>query len=78
MQSEPMSIHAGLRVRHWRELKGITQLDLAKRAKIAQTRLNKIERGKLPARVDEIERIADELDLTMPEFYGAIGEAKAS
>lgn len=73
-----MSLHAGTRVRHWRELKGISQLDLAQRAHINPTRLCRIEKGKTPARADEIERLAVELDLTMPEFYGAIGEAKAS
>lgn len=72
-----MSIHAGLRVRHWRELKGISQLELSKRAKIDKTRLNRIEKGKLSARSEELERIAAELALTMPEFYGAIGAAKS-
>lgn len=70
-----MSLHAGLRVRHWRELKGVSQLDLAERVKMDPARLCRIENGRTRARADEIERLAKELDLSMPEFYG---EAKAS
>jgi transcriptional regulator with XRE-family HTH domain len=70
-----VTLYAGLRVRHWRELKGVSQLDLAERAKMDPARLCRIENGKTRARADEIERLAAELDLTMPQFYG---EAKAS
>ncbi len=55
----------------------MTQLDLATRAKIDNSRLCRIEKGKTPARADEIERLAEALELTMAEFYGAF-EEKAS
>lgn len=70
-----VSLPAGKRVRYWREIRGVSQQDLAKRAHIEQTRLCRIELGKLDAKADEIERLAAELDLTMPEFYGALDEA---
>lgn len=41
-------------------------------------RLCRIENGKTKAKADEIERLARGLDLSMPEFYGAPDEAKAS
>lgn len=73
-----MTLHAGLRVKHWRELRGISQLDLADKAKIDNARLCRIEKGKTKARAEEIERLAKALELTMPEFYGATDEVKAS
>lgn len=73
-----MAIHAGQRVRHWRELRGVSQQDLARDADIEPARLCRIELGKTQARVEEIERLARALTLTMPEFYGALDEAKAS
>lgn len=73
-----MTLHAGQRVKHWRELRGISQLDLATTAKMDNARLCRIENGKTKARAEEIERLAKALDLSMPEFYGASDEAKAS
>lgn len=71
-------MHSGQRVRHWREIRNLTQAELAARAKMDNARLCRIEHGKTKAKAEEIERLANALDLTMPEFYGAIDEAKAS
>jgi transcriptional regulator with XRE-family HTH domain len=65
-------------VRHWRELRGVRQQDLAEQAGIEVTRLCRIELGHLDPRAEEIEDIAKALGMTMPEFYGATDEAKAS
>lgn len=73
-----MTLHTGQRVRHWREIRNISQLELANRAKMDNARLCRIENGKTPAKAEEVERLAEALELTMPEFYGALGEAKAS
>jgi transcriptional regulator with XRE-family HTH domain len=72
-----VTISAGQRVKHWRELRGVTQADLAAIAKIDNTRLCKIEKGKLTAKADEIERLAKALELTMPQFYGGVDEASS-
>ena len=69
-----MALHAGQRVRHWRELKGVSQLDLATRAKMDNSKLCRIENGEINARAADIEQLARALDLTMPEFYGALEE----
>lgn len=77
MQSDNVTLTAGNRVRYWRELKGVSQLELATRAKIDNSRLCRIEKG-ARSYSDEIERCVAGLGLTMPEFYGALGEAKPS
>lgn len=69
-----MTLEPGKRVRHWRELKGVSQTELADRAKMDKTKLCRIESGEMKARAIDIERLARELDLTMPEFYGALEE----
>lgn len=73
-----MTLDPGKRVRYWRELKGVSQSDLAARAKMDKTKLSRIESGEQKVRAIELERLARELDLTMPEFYGAIDEDRAS
>jgi transcriptional regulator with XRE-family HTH domain len=65
------NLPAGQRVRHWRELKGISQLELAKKSKIDPSRLCKIELGQLRPRAEDIETLAGAMDMTMAEFYGA-------
>lgn len=73
-----MALDPGQRVRHWRELKNLSQLELAGLAKMDNTRLCRIENGKTEAKAEEIERLAKAMDLSMPEFYGAIDEVRAS
>ena len=65
-------------MRHWRELRGVLQTDLAEQSGIEVTRLCRIELGHTEPKAEEVERIAEALDLSMPEFYGAIDEARAS
>lgn len=78
VQSRPVSLPPGKRVRHWRELRDVQQQTLAEKADIDVARLCRIELGKTEPKAGEIERLAAALDLTMPEFYGAIDEVKAS
>ncbi len=68
-----VSIPTGLRVKHWREIRGLNQAQLAELVGMDSARLCRIELGKARARVEDIERIAKVLDLSMPEFFG--GEA---
>lgn len=71
MQSRRVNLHPGQRVRHWREIRGLKQDELAERVKMDNARLCRIELGKAKARAEEIEDLAAALDLTMAEFYGA-------
>lgn len=73
-----MSLEPGKRVRYWRELKGVSQVDLAERAKMDKTKLSRIESGETIARVRDIEKLARQLDLTMPEFYGSLDDGKTA
>lgn len=78
MQFGGVSLLPGQRVRHWRELKNVEQQDLADTAGLDRARLCRIELGKTKPKAEEIEKLAKALGLSMPEFYGAPDEAKAS
>jgi transcriptional regulator with XRE-family HTH domain len=73
-----VNLQPGKRVKYWRELKGISQSDLAARAKMDKTKLSRIESGEQKVRALEIERLARELELTMPEFYGSVEDGDLS
>ena len=72
-----MAISSRERVKHWRELRGLSQEELGERCGMTQYKISRIETGATEASADDIEAIATKgLDLSMPEFYGA--EEKAS
>jgi transcriptional regulator with XRE-family HTH domain len=74
-----VSLAHGQRVRHWRELRGLQQGDLAAKANMDHARLCRIELGKTEARAEEIERLAEAMGLTMAEFYAiAVDEIVAT
>ena len=71
-----MSISSRERVRHWRELRGLSQDELGSKCGMPQYKISRIETGAIDAHADDIEAIATGLGLSMAEFYG--GEARAS
>lgn len=72
-----MAILSRERVKHWRELRGLSQEELGDRCGMTQYKISRIETGKTEASADDIELIATKgFGVSMPEFYGA--EEKAS
>lgn len=67
------------RIRAWRELKGLSQAEVAEATGMPQSKISRIENGQTAVRAEELEAIAKALGLTMVEFYGGSGgEARAS
>jgi len=52
-------------IREWREHRGISQIDLAKRVQMDRGNLSKLEAGKHPYNQRILEPIARELDVTV-------------
>lgn len=75
MQHAGVALIPGTRVRHWRELKNVSQTELADRAKMDKSKVSRIESGDVHARAEDVERLAKALGLTMPEFYGELEQA---
>lgn len=59
----------GSNVRRWRELRGLTQEQLAAEADISMRHMGRIERGEGNPTVDVLERLANVLDLKAPHLF---------
>jgi transcriptional regulator with XRE-family HTH domain len=62
----------GARVKRWREARGLSQLALAKRAKVAQSYISELEAGTKGRRpgVVVLQRLARALDVPVTELLG--------
>lgn len=58
----------GVRVREYRELRGLSQEDLGKAAGTTRMSVYRIEEGKIPTNIDMIDRIASALDTSAAEL----------
>lgn len=59
------------RLRHWREIRGLSQADLGRRCGMPPYKISRIETGAVSVTAEELELIASHgLELTMTEFYG--------
>lgn len=56
-------------IKHFRALKGLSQLDLAESAGIRQTTLSRIENGKVEPGLGSVEKIAKGLDISLSELF---------
>ena len=62
-------------VRTYRELRGWTQGELAKRADLAQPDVSTIENAKMDHRVAKLSRIAKALHIDISALFAAVDEA---
>lgn len=69
---QPNTITTGQRLRSWRTARAVTQLELARRASLEQSKLCRIELGRREPRIDDLQRLVEALGLTMAEFYGEL------
>ena len=60
----------GRRIRAYRKLKRIQQVEFAKRIGVSTTILGRIERGEKEASPDLLQKIADELTINLTELIG--------
>lgn len=67
----------GARLKHAREARGLSQVELAKRARIDQTSVSKAERGKLRLGVAVSGRLADTLGVTTQWLMRGEGQGPA-
>jgi transcriptional regulator with XRE-family HTH domain len=56
-------------LRHWRERRGYSVRDLAKRAAVGFATVTRIENGRLSPTVAMLEKLAKGLDITVRDFF---------
>jgi len=62
----------GDHVRQSRKVKKMTLVELAEKTGVAQATLSRIETGVMTGTLESHERIAEALELTLPELYGGL------
>ncbi|WP_413364272.1 helix-turn-helix domain-containing protein [Lysinibacillus sp. 3P01SB] len=60
----------GRRIRAFRKLKRIQQVEFAKRIGVSTTILGRMERGEKMPTADQLQKIADELHIDVQELIG--------
>jgi transcriptional regulator with XRE-family HTH domain len=60
----PLMVKIGNNVRHWRTLRTLTQVELAKKAGMSQAALVRIERNQADPHVSTIRKLADALEVS--------------
>jgi transcriptional regulator with XRE-family HTH domain len=58
-----------LRVAIWRELKGVTQAELARRAGVSQCTISKIESGATSPAIDVVDAIAKVMGVRLSKVF---------
>ena len=62
-----------VRLRHYRERRGLTQRQLAEKAKMSYVTVNQIEQGKQDARPGTAAKLAEALSVTIEDLLGETG-----
>jgi transcriptional regulator with XRE-family HTH domain len=60
----PLMVKIGDNVRHWRTLRTLTQVELAKKAGLSQAALVRIERNQADPHVSTIRKLANALEVS--------------
>ena len=65
-------ITTGQRLRHWREIKGLSIRELARSSGIHKSSLHRIECDAQEAREADVQKLIKALDLSVSTFYGEV------
>src|SRR5678815_5231698 len=66
---EPMSIDVGARLKHVREVHGLSQRELARRAGVTNGLISLIEQNRVSPSVGSLKKVLDGVPLSMVEFF---------
>jgi transcriptional regulator with XRE-family HTH domain len=69
MKDNDIEKHFGISLRKWRARRGISQHELACRAKLQRTYVSDIERGKRNASLRSIKKLADALKISLQALF---------
>jgi predicted transcriptional regulator len=63
-------------VKQWRAVRGVSQRALAERAGVGYVLIARLELGQTDPRLSTLAKLAEGLDLTVPELLTPLGKAK--
>jgi transcriptional regulator with XRE-family HTH domain len=68
MSDNSLQINVGKHIQKLRELKGISQQDLAAKCNFEKSNMSRLEAGRVNPTLSTLEKVAKALDITLPEL----------
>jgi transcriptional regulator with XRE-family HTH domain len=69
MKNNDIEKHFGTAIRNWRNRRGISQNELARRARLQRTYISDIERGARNTSLRSIKKLADALKISLQMLF---------
>ena len=69
MLENTLQINVGKQIQKLRELKGISQQDLAAKCNFEKSNLSRLEAGRVNPTLSTLEKVAKALDVTLAELF---------
>jgi transcriptional regulator with XRE-family HTH domain len=69
MSENTLQIIVGKQIQKLRELKGISQQDLAAKCNFEKSNLSRLEAGRVNPTLSTLEKVANALDITLVELF---------
>ena len=69
MQEQSIQVKVGKQIQKLRELKGISQQDLAAKCNFEKSNMSRLEAGRVNPTLSTLEKIANALDVTFIELF---------
>lgn len=69
MQEQSIQVKVGNQIQKLRELKGISQQDLAAKCNFEKSNMSRLEAGRVNPTLSTLEKIANALDVTFIELF---------
>lgn len=69
MSENSLQINVGKHIQKLRELKGISQQDLAAKCNFEKSNMSRLEAGKVNPTLSTLEKVANALDITLAELF---------
>ena len=69
MSDNSLQINVGKHIQKLRELKGISQQDLAAKCNFEKSNMSRLEAGKVNSTLSTLEKVANALDITLAELF---------
>ena len=69
MSDNSLQINVGKQIQKLRELKGISQQDLAAKCNFEKSNMSRLEAGRVNPTLATLEKVANALDITLAELF---------
>lgn len=72
MANHLLQIAVGKRIQELRELKGISQQDLAAKCNFEKSNMSRLEAGRVNPSLSTLKKVVDALEISLAEFFNTL------